>query len=288
MDAKSGNLARKRYCLEIWTRGLLCFLVLQAALLAWALAGCGFLLAAVAGWLFLFWFTPSTISTRLLQTERARRLSPVGASPLTWLAADVARRGQLTQLPRLYLMPSPWLNAFTLDSPQGPSIVLSAGLLRHLNLYELTGVLAHEMSHIRGGDIRMVGLAVTCSRVTRWLSLLGVALLALDRPATLMANRGWVILLVLTAPLLAELAQLALSRAREFHADLDAADMLADPGPLIAALSRMAEWEACPPLPWCRSSSHPSVLLRTHPATRQRIERLRRLQAPAPPLLLVP
>ena len=288
MGAKSGNLARQRFCLEIWTLGLLCFLVLQVAVLAWALAGLSLLLATLAGGLLLYWRTPSTAATSLLTAERARCLSPEDASPLTWLAADVARRGNLVQLPRLYLMPNPWLNAFTLDSPQGPSIVLSAGLMRHLNLYELTGVLAHEMSHIRGGDIRMVGLAVTCSRVTRWLAVLGVGFLALGQSAALEADRGWIILLVLAAPLLAELAHLALSRAREFHADLDAADLLADPRPLIAALSRMAEWEECPPLPWCRSSCQQSALLRTHPATRQRIERLRRLQASAQHLLLVP
>ncbi len=287
MDA-NGDLARQRCYLGVWTAGLLGFLMLQMAALAWMLMGPGLLFATTLGALLWFWLTPSNAPTSLLQAQRAWRLYPEDAPPLASLATDLAGRGKLVYIPRLYLVPNPWLNAFTLELPQGPSIVVSVGLLRHLSLYELTGVLAHEMSHIRGGDIQMVGLATSCRRITRWLAVLGVAVLLLDQPAVLAVDRGWAALLVLAAPLLADLAQLALFRVREFHADLDAADLLADPRPLIAALSRMAEHEEYSPLPRSLTSRHHASLLRTHPATRQRIERLRRLRMPAPQRVLAP
>jgi heat shock protein HtpX len=88
-------------------------------------------------------------------------------------------------------------------------------------------------------------------------------------------------MVLLVAPLLADLTQLALSRVREFSADLGAAELLGDPTPMIAALIRMES----PGLSWFerltgppQSYQHIPTILRTHPETSERIARLRRLQ----------
>jgi heat shock protein HtpX len=144
-----------------------------------------------------------------------------------------------------------------------------------MNLRQLNGILAHEVAHIRSGDLRVMGLADVLNRVTGFMSTMGLI------GVPLMFGTGWNIpilglLLLIFAPTIGGLLQLALSRAREYDADLDGAALTGDPEGLASALALLerrqgAVWEGLV-LPGSRLPE-PS-LLRSHPRTEDRISRL--------------
>jgi heat shock protein HtpX len=189
-------------------------------------------------------------------------------------------------VPRLYYVPSAMLNAFAVGSPRDAAIALTDGILRHLDLRELTGVLAHEISHVRNRDLWLMNLADLTGRLTRMMSLLGFGLLIIGLPMWLggAGHLPWLLLpLLMFAPQLTVLLQLALSRSREFDADLDAAGLTGDPAGLASALVKLERhqrglWERIL-LPGHRLPE-PS-LLRSHPPTEERIARLAALSGAA-------
>lgn len=219
-------------------------------------------------------------------------LSAYGARPLPatvfpegrrQLAALAARAG-LAAVPRLRYVPSSAVNAFSVGGARDAAIAVSDGMLRTLTPRELTAVLAHEVSHIAAGDLRIMALADLISRLTAWLSYGGMLLLFLNLPLLLAgaAIVPWtVVVLLVFAPTLATLLQLALSRAREYEADRRAAALTGDPLGLAIALDQLDRAERGPWetlfLPGRRME--PS-LLRTHPPTRERVRRLLELLPP--------
>ena len=174
---------------------------------------------------------------------------------------------------------SPTLNAFAVGRREDSVIAVTDGALRTLDLRELAGVLAHEVSHIRNNDLWVMGLADTISRLTSMLSFMGTMLLIAALPMFFAGGAGPPVLaalLLMFAPTLGSLLQLALSRAREYNADLDAAGLTGDPRGLAAALLKLERyqgraWEEMV-MPG-RRIPVPSIL-RTHPPTEERVRRL--------------
>ncbi len=249
--------------------------------LALILAGGEFAVTVMGAVLIVFWLNPLVPPAWILQLHRARPLRRRDAPELHLMLEALAERAGLAQVPRLYYLPNPVMNAFAVGERDNAAIALSDGLLRQLNLYELAGVLAHEMSHIRGNDIRVLTLADLSARVTRGLSMVGVFLFLLNLPLMLFTatHISWgPILVMLLAPVVSDLAQLALSRVREFQADLGSAELLGDARPLIAALVKMDRLGLNLVERWIfgDQKAEPSIL-RTHPTTRERVERLRSL-----------
>ncbi|MEJ2326689.1 MAG: zinc metalloprotease HtpX, partial [Chromatiaceae bacterium] len=166
---------------------------------------------------------------------------------------------------------------------QDAAIAVSDGLLRRMELRELTGVLAHEISHVANGDIRVMAFADLVSRVTGMLSLFGQILLLISLPLWLLsaADIPWLpILLLLFAPTLSALVQLALSRSREYEADRNAAELSGDPEGLASALRKLEYqqaglWERL--FMPTRRIPEPSML-RSHPPTEERVRRLLELR----------
>ncbi len=240
---------------------------------AWWLAGMTLVAIALAPGLSPMW---------MLRLYRARELSPAEAPELHELVARLARRAELPAMPRLFLVPSPILNAFATGSAERPFIAVTDGLLRVMNLRELAGILAHEISHIRHRDLRVMMLADVISRLTASLATLGQLMLLMNLPLMLLSGRGmpWLPLLLLwAAPTLMTLMQLGLSRTREFDADRGAAELTGDPMALAGALAKLERAQGG----WFRRILLPGQgvpepsWLRTHPATEERIARLREL-----------
>ena len=240
----------------------------------------GLVLAAVA---VAAIFTLGRASPRwVLGVHRARRLAPHQAPGLHRLVGELARRADLRAVPELYLVPSPALNAFAVGNVSESAIGVTRGLLASLDRRELGGVLAHEISHIRHHDLWVMGLAQLLGGMTRSLSLLGQLMALFAAPALLLGGlqASWVValLLLIAAPGLSALLQLALSRTREFEADLGAARLTGDPLGLASALSRLEArqggwWRVLFPAARRRETS----LLDSHPATAERVARLRSL-----------
>jgi len=203
--------------------------------------------------------------------------------------------------PRLYVVEDAQPNAFaTGRNPQNAVICVTTGLLEKLDYYELEGVIAHEMSHIKNYDIRlncivsvMVGFIVMISDMfSRALFWGGIRDNDSDSD-----NRGNAILMVIglvfliLSPIFGSLMQLALSRKREFLADSTAIEFTRNPEGLISALEKL---ENDPnELEYANSATANMYIVNpfkkngkkkttniwsTHPSTADRIEALRNLR----------
>lgn len=262
---------------------LLLFMGAYLGLLGWLLAGPSGLAALLVSGAIAVMINPAAAPHWVMHLYRARRLSARDAPALLELVATLGRRAALPAIPALYYVPSETLNAFAVGHPRRSAIAVTDGLLRRLDLRKLAGVLAHETSHIRSNDLWVMGLADMCSRATSLLSLFGQLLLIVNLPLLLFGELGidwWLIALLVVAPTVSAMAQLALSRTREFDADLNAARLTGDPDGLAAALARIERiqggWMERVFLPG-RGIPDPS-LLRTHPQTGDRIARLQALK----------
>lgn len=248
------------------------------ALLGWMFWGRSGMLAMLAVAALFVLINPSVTPRLVMRMYGALRVRPDAAPELDAIIRELARRADLPAVPALYYVPSRMHNAFAIGSPRDAALAVTDGLVRGLTPRELVGVLAHEIAHVANNDLWVMGLADMMSRQTSLLSLFGQLLLLVNLP--LMLGGGglsWMaILLLIFAPQISALAQLALSRTREFHADLNAARLTGDPEGLAAALAKIdratsSVWERIF-LPG-RRVPEPS-LLRTHPPVEQRIERL--------------
>jgi heat shock protein HtpX len=167
------------------------------------------------------------------------------------------------------------MNAFAVGNENDSAVAVTDGLLRAMNMRQIAGILAHEVAHIKSGDLKVMGLADVLNRITSILSNLGLV----GVPLVLGTGINVPILglvMMIAAPTLGGLMQLGLSRAREYDADLDGATLTGDPEGLASALKILEErqggkWEGLV-LPGSRLPQ-PS-LLRTHPKTEHRIAKL--------------
>lgn len=249
------------------------------------------LMAGVTGlvWAVIF-ITLTTVLGRQIPPEtvmrfyKAELVDERSHRQLIEIVGALAARAELPATPKLYVIPSMMLNAFATGKPEHAVVGITEGMLRRLTMREIVAVLAHEMSHIRNNDLWIMSLADVMTRFTQMLSYLALFLVILNlfSAASGEPQISWLaILLLYFAPAASSLLQLALSRAREYDADLDGVLLTGDPMGLASALARVerytgAFWEDLIfPVPG-RRIPNPSVL-RTHPETKDRVERLMRL-----------
>lgn len=253
----------------------------------WLLWGPDGLTALLLAGTMLVILNPVASPHLVMRLYHARRLEPNEAPALYTVLEQLAQRAGLPAMPTLYHVPSAMVNAFAVGTRRHAAIAVTDGLLHQLELREIVGVLAHEISHIRNNDMWVMGLADMFSRLTGTLSLFGQILLILNLPLIVATGAGidwFAILLLVFAPTLSALAQLGLSRTREFDADLNAARLTGDPEGLARALAKIEKVQGSMLerifLPG-RRLPEPS-LLRTHPPTEERIRRLLALRKPPP------
>lgn len=264
---------------------LLSFMAGFLALLGYLVGGGEGLAYLSAFGLLLLLMNPVASPWLVLRLYRARPLRPAEAPTLYALLRELSRRAELPTLPTLHYVPSPLVNAFTVGGVRNAAIALTEGLLLTLDGREIAGVLAHEISHIRNGDLRVMGLADLISRLTSVLSLFGQILVLVNLPLLWWSDvrvNWWAIALLVFAPQITVLAQLGLSRTREYDADLNAVLLTGDPEGLASALAKIERgarrwFEVLLP---GFGVPEPSWL-RTHPPTEERIRRLLALRPQA-------
>ena len=153
----------------------------------------------------------------------------------------------LPKKPDLYVVEDNQPNAFaTGRNPEHAVICVTTGLLEKLDYYELEGVIAHEMSHIKNYDILLstvvsvfVGFIVMLSDMFSRALLWGGAK---DRDSDCKANVFLILLgliFLILSTILGTLMQLALSRKREYLADSTAVEFTRNPDGLISALQKL-------------------------------------------------
>jgi len=201
----------------------------------------------------------------------ARQLRPAELPGLFNILADVCRRAHLSRLPDIYCLPAPGaMNAYALGGPEGAAIILTEGLLQRMTRDEIAGILAHEVAHIRNNDLWTMNWAAALHRAIEWTSLTGLALLRAQHSG--MASNTSFAALLRAAPSIAELLRLALSRTRELDADATALELTGDRQALVAALDKLERHHAgFPALPAVGREEDSMRLLRSHPATSERV-----------------
>lgn len=257
------------------------------AVTAWAFGGLtGIIYAVIFGavsMLLVRRISPQMVLSMYKAREVTAADFPTGAR----IVAELARRAGLEAVPRLYVIPSKLMNAFAVGRRDQSAIAITDTLARTLTPRELAGVLAHEISHVAHEDVKVMALADMVSRFTSLMSTVGIITLFLNLGSYASGSSGgipWLAVIVLLAsPTVGGLLQMALSRTREFDADLGAVLLTGDPDGLASALTRLEQaqgrvWENIL-LPSGRIPD-PSVL-RTHPLTADRIARLNALKASA-------
>ena len=198
--------------------------------------------------------------------------------------------------PKIYIINDTSPNAFaTGRDPEHASVAVTSGLLQIMTRQELEGVIAHEMSHVKNYDIRIMTLVVVLVGTVMLLSdLLMRSTMIRSRSNNKDAGQIQMVLfivglvLAILSPFLAELLKLAVSRSREYLADASAVLLTRYPEGLASALEKIAKLDQ--PL---KKASHATAHLylanpfdphvtkkfelwfSTHPPIEERIKRLR-------------
>jgi heat shock protein HtpX len=263
----------------VQTTALLGAMVGLLALLGWLFAGVAGVIWAAGMGIAALTLGARASGSLLLRLYRARPIGREQAPDLYGIADELAGRAGLREPPILFYIPSRIMQAFTVPSRGGVVISVTDGLLRGLAPREIAAVLAHEMSHVRHHDIGIMALADMITKLTRFLSFFGVILVLLNLPSMLAGKAflPWTaVFLLVSAPTLSVLMQLALSRTREFDADAGAVELCGDPEGLAAALVRLERYQGSlwtqMLMPGYRLPE-PSML-RSHPLTEERVRRL--------------
>jgi heat shock protein HtpX len=247
---------------------------------AWVFFGTDGIIYALGFGAVSLFMAGSVSPAMVLRMYKAHPVSPHEFPAGHAILDRLAERAELPARPQLFVLPSEMMNAFAVGRMNDSAICLTDKLIRSLTQRELAGVMAHEVSHIRNEDVRVMAIADMVSRFTSVLSTLGIFTLLFNLPSIVFGSAGqvpWIaILLLLFAPTIGGLLQLALSRTREYDADFGAVMLTGDPDGLASALLKLEKaqrgyWEGMV-LPGSRLPE-PSIL-RTHPKTADRIERL--------------
>ena len=190
-----------------------------------------------------------------LRATRAVEADPVEFSRLHNLVAEVSLAAGIPQ-PRVYVVNDPSPNAFaTGRNTEHAAVAVTTGLMDKMNRAELEGVIAHEIAHVRNGDILVMTVAVATAgsiaiiadifwRMLYWGSFTGGG--ASHRRRSNDGNGGpnpiiivGMILVAVLAPLAAALLRAAVSRSRESLADATAVEITRNPAGLRLALEKL-------------------------------------------------
>jgi heat shock protein HtpX len=198
-------------------------------------------------------------------------------------------------MPKIYVIPDPGINAFaTGRDPQHASIAITQGAIDKLANEELEGVIAHELSHVKNYDIRLMMVVLVLvgiiALLADWLMRGFLWRKSDDRNSGQLGMILFIvgIVLAILSPLIAQLIQLAVSRRREYLADADGALLTRYPQGLANALEKIS-LENIKPLkkannatahlyianPFGQTKKFMSGLFSTHPPIEDRIAKLR-------------
>jgi heat shock protein HtpX len=241
-----------------------------------------FIIAAVMN-LGSYWFSDKIV----LRMYRAKEVPP--SHPLYVITERLARQASLP-MPKVYIIPDSSPNAFaTGRNPQHAAVAATEGILQLLNEQELTGVIAHELAHVRNRDILIGSVAATIAAAimmaARMAMYAGMFAGGRGDDRDEGANPIALLAMMILAPIAAMLIQAAISRSREFAADAEGARIAGNPYGLADALRKLEAGAKRIPLDANPATAHMFIvkpfsaaglmgLFSTHPPTEARLQAL--------------
>ena len=233
----------------------------------------------------------------VMNMNNAHEIHSASEAPELWhVVEDMAMVAQVP-MPRVFIIDDPSPNAFaTGNNPEHAAVAATSGLLQMMNREELEGVMGHEMSHVKNYDIRLQTIALAlAAAITALVNFAGNfwwfggrSSNDDDSPSGIFAIVGSILLIIL-APLAASIAQMALSRNREYLADAGSVELTRNPHGLISALTKLKSADPMAKVtpsssalyisdPELNAKHHPFArLFDTHPPLDQRIARLEKM-----------
>ncbi len=237
-----------------------------------------------------YWFSDKLA----LSSAKAKVIQREDSPEFYDMVASLAQRANMP-MPRVAISPSDQPNAFaTGRGPKHAVVCATSGLLQSMPRHEIEGVMAHELMHVKHRDILIGSVAAAIAtaisfiaQMAMFASMFGGGRDDEDRP-----NPIAMLAMALLAPIAASLIQMAVSRSREFEADRGAAELLGGGHALADALARIETLAVGRPMAIAPAQAQAYIynplnelrggrnartarLFSTHPATEERIARLR-------------
>lgn len=229
-----------------------------------------------------YWFSDSIV----LKSYDAREVSETDAPQLYKIVEDLAKNAKLP-MPRVYVIDTEVPNAFaTGRNPDNAAVAVTTGIMKTLDYNEISGVLGHELAHVKHRDILIGTIAAAMAGVISTVSDVFIYSDSSDSKAGII---GFIVTVIL-APIAAGLIQMAISRSREYDADKTGGEICGNPMYLANALEKIEYYaQNNDPLPQAGSATaHMFIinpfenstetlknLFSTHPPTDDRIAHLR-------------
>jgi heat shock protein HtpX len=236
-----------------------------------------------------YWFSDKVV----LSMYHATPVTEAEYPELYSIVRNLAVRGNIP-MPKVYIVEEDTPNAFaTGRNPQHAAVCVTTGIMRILNANELSGVIGHELTHVKNRDILISSIAATVAgaiSMLAWMAEWGAMFGGFGgRSDDREGNIVGIIAMAILAPLIATLIQLAISRQREYAADKGGAMLSGNPLYLAAALNKLEAGNEEEPMQanqMTNATAHMFIvnplrggafksLFSTHPSTEDRIEKLK-------------
>ncbi len=243
------------------------------------------LLVAAGMNLFAWWGSASAV----LRMNNAQPVTEAEAPRLYAMTRTLAERAGIP-MPALYVIHEDQPNAFaTGRGPGDAAVAVNSGLIDLMDERQVAGVVAHELAHIKHRDTLVMSIAATLSGAIGMLAQFGGMFAMRNRDGQRSSNPIAGLLLIILGPIAAGIVQMAISRAREYEADREGAEICGDPEWLAGALEQLEAYasravnegaEANPAMAHMfiinpLSGGGLRGLFTTHPPTAERVARLR-------------
>lgn len=238
--------------------------------------------------LMSYWYSDKIV----LRMYGAREVGAADAPDLFRMVQGLADNANLP-MPRVYIMDNDSPNAFaTGRNPEHGVVAVTTGIMRLLTYEELSGVVAHELAHIKNRDTlistvvaSLAGAITWIAHMAQWGAMFGIGRSDDEEGSSMLE----LIVLAVVAPLAATLVQLGISRSREYAADASGGAIAGNPLALARALQKIEYYaknkvvmsEATPATahlfivnPFSGAGGWVKSLFSTHPATSERVARL--------------
>lgn len=236
-----------------------------------------------------YWFSDKIV----LKLYKAREVDAASAPDLYRIVQALAQQAQIP-MPKVYIIPTQAPNAFaTGRDPQHAAVAATEGILTLLNHEELTGVMAHELSHVLNRDTLISTISATLAGAIGMLANMAQMAMLFGGKRQEQGNALASILVMIFAPIAAALIQFAVSRTREYAADKSGAQLCGHPLWLASALQKLERGNIQHPM--SAAEQHPTSahlfivnpltggaftrLFSTHPPLEERVKRLQDMEA---------